>query len=164
MRSRIGKDKRVPRARRLRRATTDAERRLWLHLRHLPVEGTHFRRQATIGPYFADFACHTRRLVVELDGGQHNFGQQAKRDADRDRYFETNGYRVLRFRNNDVLSNTQGVLEVIVEALCVPQPPTPDPSPPLASLAGGGESQPPCLWQSMLGSCQCHVDDEMAGG
>jgi very-short-patch-repair endonuclease len=120
---------------------TDAERKLWLRLRHLSVKGTHFRRQATIGPYFADFACHTRRLVIELDGGQHNLGEQAKRDVERDAYLRENGYRVLRFWNNDVLSNTQGVLEVIAEALAHVAPPTPDPSPPLASLVGGGEGR-----------------------
>jgi very-short-patch-repair endonuclease len=114
---------------------TDAERKLWLRLRHLPVEGTHFRRQATIGPYFADFACHTRRLVIELDGGQHNFGEQAKRDVERDAYFRENGYRMLRFWNNDVLSNVHGVLEVISEAVSEP-PPTPDPSPPLRGGRG----------------------------
>jgi very-short-patch-repair endonuclease len=116
---------------------TDAERKLWLRLRHLSVEGTHFRRQATIGSYFSDFACHSRRLVVELDGGQHNFGEQARRDAERDAYFRENGYRVLRFWNNDVLSNTEGVLEVIFEAVNdAPAPPTPDPSPPLRGGRG----------------------------
>jgi very-short-patch-repair endonuclease len=64
-------DSRVPRARALRRAMTDAEKKLWWHLRHFPIEGTHFRRQATIGPYFVDFACHEQRLVIEVDGGQH---------------------------------------------------------------------------------------------
>jgi very-short-patch-repair endonuclease len=118
---------------------TDAERKLWLRLRRLPVEGTHFRRQATIGPYFADFACHSKRLVIELDGGQHNFGEQARRDAERDAYFQQSGYRVLRFWNNDVLRNVQGVLEVIFEAISSdPTPPTPDPSPPLRE--GRGDS------------------------
>jgi very-short-patch-repair endonuclease len=144
MRSIRADDKRIPRARRLRRDMTDAERKLWLRLRHLPLEGTHFRRQATIGPYFADFACHTRRLVIELDGGQHNFGDQAKRDVERDEYLTRNGYRVLRFWNNDVMSNTQGVLEVIFETInSIHSPPTPDPSPPLASLVGGGERKRP---------------------
>src|SRR5688572_6722451 len=103
MRSSRPIDQRVPRARRLRRDVTDAERKLWQRLRRLPIEGTHFRRQATIGPYFADFACHTSRLVIELDGGQHGFGAQAKRDQKRDEYLRQNGYRVLRFWNNDVL-------------------------------------------------------------
>jgi very-short-patch-repair endonuclease len=80
-------------------------------------------------------------VVVELDGGQHGFGAQAKRDQKRDEYLRQNGYRVLRFWNNDVLRNTNGVLEMIVEALASEAPPTPDPSPPLASLVGGGESR-----------------------
>ncbi|MEW6452038.1 MAG: DUF559 domain-containing protein [Pseudomonadota bacterium] len=67
-------DKRVPRARRLRRDMTDAERKLWLRLRQFPVGETHFRRQATIGPYFVDFACHTSRIAIELDGGHHGSG------------------------------------------------------------------------------------------
>ena len=65
------RDTRVPQARRLRRAMTDAERKLWWHLREARLKGTHFRRQATIGRYFVDFCCHTRRLVIEIDGGGH---------------------------------------------------------------------------------------------
>jgi very-short-patch-repair endonuclease len=101
----------------------------------------HFRRQAPIGPYFADFACHAKRLVIELDGGQHSEKLHAERDAARDAYMRANGYRVLRFWNNDVMQNLNGILEKIVETLSAPPPPTPDPSPPLASLVGGGESQ-----------------------
>jgi very-short-patch-repair endonuclease len=69
------KDARVPRARQLRRDTTDAERKLWWHLRRLPMETGHFRRQATIGPYFVDFACHQKRLVIEVDGSRHGDAQ-----------------------------------------------------------------------------------------
>lgn len=86
----------------------------------------HFRRQATIGPYFADFACHTHRLVIEIDGGQH---AESASDATRTSYLEASGYRVLRFWNNDVLGNIDGVFETIIGALRV-APPTPDPSPP----------------------------------
>ena len=134
-------DKRVPRARRLRRDMTDAERKLWWYLRKLPAGASHFRRQATIGPYFADFACHSKRLVIELDGGQHNHGAQVQRDTKREIYMKQNGYRVLRFWNNDVLRNINGVVSAIYDALSAASPPTPDPSPPLASLAGGGGSQ-----------------------
>jgi len=141
MRSLRAEDDRIPRARRLRHATTDAERKLWRALRSLPMQGSHFRRQATIGPYFADFACHAKRLVIELDGGQHGDARHAARDAKRDAYMRQSGYRVLRFWNNDVMQNIEGVLETIAEALSMPQPPTPNPSPPLASLAGGGESK-----------------------
>src|SRR3954467_12139696 len=99
------RDKRVSRARKLRHATTDAERKLWWHLRRIPVEGTHFRRQATIGPYFADFACHEQRLIVEVDGGQHNQPVHIAADAKRSEDLNSRGYRVLRFWNNEVLGN-----------------------------------------------------------
>jgi very-short-patch-repair endonuclease len=133
-----GKDKRVPHARQLRRAMTAPERKLWWRLRELAPNGSHFRRQATIGPYFADFACHTTKLVIEIDGGQHGRPAQFKRDLRRDAYLRRNGYRVLRFWNNDVRENIEGVLSVIYDALESRQkPPTPDPSPP---QAGGGEN------------------------
>ena len=128
-------DKRVPRARELRRDMTAAERKLWWRLRELAAAGSHFRRQATIGPYFVDFACHTNKLVIELDGGQHNYAGQLRRDLKRDAFLKRNGYRVLRFWNNDVRENIDGVLTLICVAL-EKVPPTPDPSPP---QAGGGE-------------------------
>src|ERR1700674_4805029 len=78
-------DERVPRARRLRREMTDAERKLWWHLRHLTVDNTHFRRQATIGPYFADFACHEKRLVTEVDGSGHGEADQMIADEKKTR-------------------------------------------------------------------------------
>ena len=114
---------------------TDAERKLWRYLRSLSLNGTHFRRQATVGPFFADFACHQRRLIVEVDGGQHNDISRAISDASRTAYLNVHGYRVIRFWNNDVLSNIEGVCEVIQSALLA-EPPTPNPSPP---QAGGGE-------------------------
>jgi very-short-patch-repair endonuclease len=126
-------DNRVPRARTLRRDATEAERKLWQHLRQLPFKQHHFRRQATIGPYFADFASHHLRIVIEVDGGQH---YASASDEVRTRYLEANGYRVLRFWNNDVLQNVSGVLSAIDAAVNVDRPPTPDPSPP---QAGGGE-------------------------
>lgn len=125
-------DTRISRARGLRRDTTNAERKLWPALKQLSLNGSHFRRQATIGPYFADFACHALRLVIEIDGGQHN---ESASDAARTRYLEAQGYRVLRFWNNDVLNTTDGVIETICAAIAERNPPTPDPSPP---QAGGG--------------------------
>jgi very-short-patch-repair endonuclease len=121
------------RARELRHDTTDAEKKLWPYLKQIQPARFHFRRQATIGPYFADFACHALRLVIEIDGGQHN---ESRSDAVRTRYLEAQGYRVLRFWNNDVLNNAEGVAEVISAAIADRFPPTPDPSPP---QAGGGE-------------------------
>ena len=118
-------------ARRMRKAPTEAERKLWWHLRHhVPLAGSHFRRQVQIGPYIADFACHQLKLIIEIDGSQH--GSQATKDEARTRRLESDGYRVLRFWNNEVLSNIEGVLTEIQSASAVT--PTPDPSP-----QGGGE-------------------------
>jgi len=116
----------------LRHDATEAEKKLWQHLRQPPFKEHHFRRQATIGPYFADFASHKLRIVIEVDGGQHSLAS----DEVRTRYLEASGYRVLRFWNNDVLENTSGVLAAIDTAINDDRPPTPDPSPP---QAGGGE-------------------------
>jgi very-short-patch-repair endonuclease len=115
-------DKRVPRARALRRDATEAEKKLWQHLRQPPFKQHHFRRQATIGPYFADFASHQLRIVIELDGGQHSGSAS---DEARTRYLEANGYRVLRFWNNDILENMSGVLSAIDAAVNADRPPTP---------------------------------------
>ena len=106
-------DHRVTRARSFRQNPTDAERLLWQRLRSL-AGGAHFRRQATIGTYFADFACHTNRLVIELDGGQH---ADSAGDEIRTTYLSAAGYRVIRFWNNEVLENIEGVLERIMSEL-----------------------------------------------
>ena len=118
-------DKRVPRARALRRDPTEAEKKLWIYLRDIFPGKSHFRRQATIGPYFADFACHQTKVVIEVDGGQHADNARDERRTD---YLVSRGYRVLRFWNHDVLSNIEGVLESICTSLGVdgsPPPPTP---------------------------------------
>ena len=106
--------KSTTRARRLRRDATDAERRLWYRLRARQIDGAKFVRQEPIGPYVADFICRERHLIIEVDGGQH---ATDPRDAVRDRWLSEQGYRVLRFWNNDVLANTEGVLESIAAAL-----------------------------------------------
>ena len=134
------RDTRVPRARRLRRDVTKAERRLWHHLRAMSIEGTHFRRQATIGPYFADFACHEKRLVIEVDGGQHGMDEGRAADDARTAFLDSHGYRVLRFWNNDVLGNIDGVMSVIMAAVRdtpMNRPPPPTPPHRSASLRGG---------------------------
>jgi very-short-patch-repair endonuclease len=96
------------------RRPTEAERKLWWHLRHrLPMPGTHFRHQVRIDRYIVDFACHAKRIVVEVDGSQH--GTAA--DEARTKVLEANGYRVLRYWNNDVLTNIGGVLEDIFRAI-----------------------------------------------
>jgi very-short-patch-repair endonuclease len=97
----------------MRAAPTEAERKLWWHLRHrLATPGTHFRRQVRIGRCIADFVCHPKRIVVEVDGGQH--ASQSAADEARTRVLEANGYHVLRYWNNDVLANINGVLEDIL--------------------------------------------------
>ena len=100
------------RAKRLRRDLTEAERHLWFRLRRRQLEGHRFRRQVPIGPYVADFACLEEKLVVELDGAQH--AVEVERDGRRDHWFAERGYRVLRFWNNDVLSNSEAVLAEIL--------------------------------------------------
>ncbi|MEC9432191.1 MAG: endonuclease domain-containing protein, partial [Pseudomonadota bacterium] len=104
------------RARALRRDATPAERRLWRELRRAGL-GARFRRQAPLGPYIADFLCLSARLVVELDGGQHNDLAARARDAARDRFMQERGFRVLRFWNAEVFGNLDGVLEAIRLAL-----------------------------------------------
>jgi very-short-patch-repair endonuclease len=131
LRDRIRSHPNRKRARGMRHNPTDAERKLWWHMRHrLAVEGTHFRRQVQLGRYIVDFASHGAKLVIEVDGGQH--AEQTAADAERTRFLEAEGYRVLRFWNNDVLRNIDGVLEVIQHAVATT--PTPSPSP-----QGGGE-------------------------
>jgi very-short-patch-repair endonuclease len=102
------------RARALRATMTDAERRLWSVLRSRRLQGYKFRRQRPIGPFIADFACIEHRLVVEADGGQY---LESEYDARRTAWLEARGWRVLRFWNNDILANTEGVQEAVLMAL-----------------------------------------------
>jgi very-short-patch-repair endonuclease len=120
-------------ARDMRKSPTDVETRLWRHLRNKRMEGFKFRRQQPIGTYIVDFVCLEARLVVELDGGQHAL--DTAYDEDRDEWLKSEGYRVLRFWNNDVLGNMEGVLERIKMSLPSPQP---SPPPPSSSPRGGG--------------------------
>src|SRR3972149_6986445 len=104
-------------ARRLRKHATDAEVRLWSHLKRLKTQGTHFRRQMPIGQFVVDFACPAAHLVIEVDGSQHAEAQDKIRDEKRTRWLESEGYRVLRFWNNDITLNMRGVLESIYAEL-----------------------------------------------
>ena len=101
-------------ARRLRRESTDTERRLWAILRDRRLAGYRFRRQHPVGDFIVDFACTKHRLVIEADGGQHS---DNKADQRRTAFLEAEGWRVIRFWNNDALANAEGVLETILEAL-----------------------------------------------
>ena len=126
-------------AKQMRAEPTKAERLLWRRLREdIALAGSHFRRQALIGPFIVDFVSRKARLVIELDGGQHD--QQRVADARRTRQIEASGYRVLRFWNNDVLGNVEGVMETIAAAVrdCPPPPPPPR----HASHGGRGVERP----------------------
>ena len=106
--------KKVRVERRLRGNQTDAERKLWFALRDRRLGGHKFVRQEAIGPFVVDFICREKNLVIEVDGGQH---AQNTADNRRDDYLAREGYRVMRFWNNDVLSNREGVLLTILDAL-----------------------------------------------
>jgi len=114
-------------AREMRHAPTDAEQRLWHFLRNRRFAGFKFRRQHPMGNYIVDFICIEAELIVELDGGQHAQPPQEEKDRDRTRFLEERGFRVLRFWDNEVLTNTEGVLERILEAL--EEAPHPNPLP-----------------------------------
>jgi adenine-specific DNA-methyltransferase len=105
------------RARRLRAAGTEVERRLWARLRNRRLKGAKFRRQHPIGNYVVDFLCRESCLVVELDGGQHGEERQRRSDERRTEYLESLGYRVLRFWNVEVTDDIEGVLQRIAEGL-----------------------------------------------
>jgi very-short-patch-repair endonuclease len=113
-------------ARRLRKNATIAETKLWWRLRSRSLNGFKFVRQEPVGPYVADFVCREHRLIIEVDGGQH---ADSKRDIVRDTWLREHRYRVLRFWNNDVIGNIEGVLETILGALTAETPPHPSPLP-----------------------------------
>jgi very-short-patch-repair endonuclease len=114
-------------ARNLRQRSTDAEQLLWYRLRNRRLAGHKFRRQQAIQSYFVDFICHESRLVIELDGGQHVL--QEEQDEARSAVIHREGYRVLRFWNDQVLTELDSVLEVILQSLVEPAYPSPQPSP-----------------------------------
>ncbi|TWB94750.1 very-short-patch-repair endonuclease [Bradyrhizobium macuxiense] len=104
------------RAKQLRRTMTRAETLLWRHLKADRLAGLNFRRQAPIGNYIADFVAHACKLVVEVDGESHDFAERLRHDERRDAWLRSRGYRVLRFTNDDVLKNLEGVVLSIAEA------------------------------------------------
>jgi very-short-patch-repair endonuclease len=114
----------LQRARELRGNLSPPEQRLWAILYQFRRQGFHFRRQVPIGPFFADFACHHARLVIEADGATHGSDEGEARDTARDAFIERRGYRILRFWNNDIMSNDEGVYQRVAKALegCEPMP------------------------------------------
>ena len=111
-------------SRRLRRTMTDAELKLWRVLRGRQLEGLKFRRQHPIPPYVADFCCIEKKLIIELDGSQH----EVRSDAVRTRILRSQGWTILRFWDNEVLRATEAVVEAIWNTVCGPYP-HPNPSP-----------------------------------
>jgi very-short-patch-repair endonuclease len=103
------------RARTLRQNMTEAERRVWQILRLYQMRGYKFRRQVPISRYIADFVCHEARLIVEIDGGQHD--RSSPREAERKGFLQNQGYRILRFWNNEILENLDGVHATIAGEL-----------------------------------------------
>ncbi|HWC91788.1 MAG TPA: DUF559 domain-containing protein [Pseudolabrys sp.] len=104
----------MPRARKMRQESTDAERKLWLMLRDRRLGGVKFRRQASVGRYIVDFICLRRKLIVEADGGQHS---ENLYDTARDQWLTREGYMVVRYSNFDILKNPSGILEDMLARL-----------------------------------------------
>lgn len=117
------KSKLTPLAKNLRKSSTDAEKLLWRYLRSKQLAGLKFRRQQPIGDYIVDFVCFENRVIIEADGGLHN----KQKDNKRDQWFHEKGFNVLRFWNTDILTNINGVLEII-EKNCLSETPSPNPS------------------------------------
>ena len=134
-------------ARTLRRNRTDAEGLLWHYLRNKQLDGYRFRRQQPIGPYIVDFACLSRKVLIELDGGQH--AEQTSRDEKRDAFLQARGYRVLRFWNTEVFENCFGVLERVYEAVAgdpPPQSPAPEGLATATPPQGGSDRKGTTAW------------------
>jgi len=126
-------------ARRLRKQPTDAEKKLWRALRRDQMNGLSFRRQHPIGSYVLDFYCPTIRLAIEVDGGQHNMPPTSRHDERRTLWLQDKGITVIRFCNNDVLQNLDGVLQEI--ALATARYVSSSATPSLAlPLSGGGNA------------------------
>jgi very-short-patch-repair endonuclease len=151
----IGGERRVrgqvcerPRKYVLRQSQTDAERKLWWRLRDRRLTEFKFRRQHPIGPFVADFCCTEAKLVIELDGGQHTV--QRSSDSARTEFLEAQGYRELRFWNNEILTNTDGVVQRVALALREDHRPSPCPLPRgerdgQKGSRGFSQSPSPCL-------------------
>jgi very-short-patch-repair endonuclease len=124
------------RAKQLRQTMTRAETLLWRYLKANRIDGLGFRRQVPIRNYIADFICLSAKLIVELDGESHDFEERQKADQNRDAFFAADGFRVLRFTNEQVMSNLEGVVEVIRQTAASGASGLP-PSPTLPHKGGG---------------------------
>jgi very-short-patch-repair endonuclease len=131
------------RGRKLRHNVTVAEHKLWYRLRALKASGQKFRRQMPIDHFIVDFACLSHRLIMEVEGATHSTDGEIASDLRRQGYLESQGFMILRFSNNDVVTNVDGVMDVVVGVLdklsSEATAPTPVPSP-----QGGGEIEPAC--------------------
>ena len=113
----------IKRSRELRKRMPAAEARLWNYLRSLKDQGYHFRRQVQLGPYYADFACHHPRLVIEVDGDSHFTAAASAYDVARSDFIRSEGYRITRYSNPDVLDNLDGVATHLAAVLAALPPP-----------------------------------------
>ncbi|MDB2414307.1 class I tRNA ligase family protein [Rickettsiales bacterium] len=150
-------DELIKNARELRQSQTDVEKLLWSILRRKQIKGFKFRRQHPIEKYISDFACIEAKLIIELDGGQH--AEQQEYDKARTEFFQKEGYQVLRFWNNDLLNNLDGVLETIWNALPGDSDPLPNPPP---QTGEGNSIKIMTTRPELLGACVaviCHTDD-----
>ena len=124
------------RAKQLRQAMTRAETLLWRYLKAGRIDGLGFRRQVPIRNYIADLVCFSAKLLIELDGEPHDFEERQKADQNRDSFFTSEGFQVLRFTNEQVMSNLEGVVEAIRQAVSSRASGSP-PSPALPNKGGG---------------------------
>ena len=109
----IVRERQRGRAKELRQLMTPAETLLWRYLKANRVDGLGFRRQTPIRNYIVDFVCHSAKVIIELDGASHDFEEQQKADEKRDAFFVSEGFQVLRFTNEQVMSNLEGIVETI---------------------------------------------------
>ncbi|MFA6588020.1 MAG: endonuclease domain-containing protein [Patescibacteria group bacterium] len=114
-------------AKRLRQRQTPQEVKLWSRLKNRQCSGYKFRRQVHLGKYIVDFYCPEKKFIVEVDGGQHSHERFSKRDSFRSNYLKNQGCKVIRFWNNDIDSNLEGVYQVILDFLSSPSPLSPLP-------------------------------------
>ncbi len=103
----------IKRARELRQNATPPERAMWRLLKPFRDEGFHFRRQVQIGKYYADFACHKIKLIIEIDGDTHATKYGVEHDKQRDRFLKNRGFMMIRFSNKDVFNNKEGVFDIV---------------------------------------------------